>query len=251
MNYCILLLIKDTKISYNTDFQGSLIYTNTIKFEIEQIRVTSNIGFDTDSYILYAEESYLQFNSYNEIFNNTLTAVIIALSLHVQEDTVINITLNTGSAFIYCYPQSTFYLSLTCPIQYVSIKGNLDKEFQRGDKLNYSLIFHSNDMLISNHPIVHCIWNANSAFATTRPALVNKRFIAYNFSNDDEDNAICLCNTNKPKICHNKDSGPFYPGQTITFRFALANNTTKAIVNIIDQPDIACKHDRDKSTNTI
>ena len=247
MNYCILLLIKDTKISYNTDFQGSLIYTYMIKFEIEQIRVTSNIGFDAGSNILDAEESYLQFNSYNEIFNNTLTTVIMALSLHVQEDTVINITLNTGSAFIYCYPPSPFYPSLTCPIQYISIKGNLDKEFQRGDKLNYSLIFHSNDMLISNHPIVHCIWNANSAFATTRPALVNKRFIAYNFSNDDEDNAICLCNTNKP-ICHNKDSGPFYPGQTITFRFALANNTTKeAIVNTIDQPDIACKHDRDKS----
>ena len=102
-------------------------------------------------------------------------------------------------------------------------------------------------LMISNNDMMHCSWDSISAFSTTRPALVNKRFISYNF-NDDENDYICLCQKNKLNNCHNKDFGPSYPGQTIVFGFILADNNTKqALVNTMDQFDIACKHDADKS----
>ena len=259
-NHCILLFIKSTVISSNIHVGGPLIYTYLTKTEIEQVKVISNFGYTNNTYsnntyssFFEEENSYLQFENYNEFFNNTLTEVIITLmSIHVQEGAAINFTLNTfiigfHMALDSPYVPQSFDI-MSCPIQYISKKGNLDKEFQRGDKLNYSIIFKDNNIsIISNHNMMHCTWDSNSAFSTTRPALVNKRFIAYNFS-DDQQNYICLCYKNKQKHCHDKDFGPSYPGQTITFGFILAENDTKqALVNSMDRSDIACKHEADKS----
>ena len=249
LDYCIFLLIKNTIMSSNKLFKGSLMYTYMTKTEIEQITIISNFG--THSSFFEAEHSYLQFDGYNEISNNTLIVAIGALSIHVQEDTVINFTLNTLIIGFHMSSIQHFHQSKViapCPIQYISKKGNLDKEFQKGYKLNFSIAFNNNNMSeISNNNMMHCSWDSNSAFSTTRPALVNKRFISYNFGNDEHD-YICLCHTKKPKNCHDKDFGPLYPGQTIMFGFILAKNDTKqALVNTMDQSDIACKLDPDKS----
>ena len=247
LDYCILLLIKNTIISSNTHFKGPLIYAYMTITKIEQIMVISNVGVGTQNSFFEVEEGYLQFNNYNEIFNNTLrTAIRAALSIHVQEDAVINSTSNTLLALILCIPQSGVITS--CPIQYISKKGNLDEEFQRGDKLNYSIIFNNdNTSVVSNNNMMHCSWDSNLAFSTTRPALVNKRFISYNFS-DNKHDYLCLCHTNKSKNCYDKDFGPSYPGQTITFGFILAENDTKqALVSTMDLSDIECKLDADKS----
>ena len=249
--YCIWLLIKNTIISSNTRFEGSLIYTYTTKTEIEQIKIISNYGYGKHTSFFEAEDSYLQFDGYNEIFNNTLTKATAAFTIHVQEGAALNFTLNT--IIIGFYASLLRYLHeskviVPCPIQYISKKGNLDKEFQRGDKLNYSIIFNNNTItIISQSDMMHCSWDSNSAFLTTRPALVNNRFISYNFT-DDEHDQVCLCQKNEPNNCHNKDFGPSYPGQTIVFGFILAENNTKpALVNTMDRSDIACKHDADKS----
>ena len=240
-SYCILLLIKDTIISFNTQFQSSLMYSYKAKTEIEQITAISNVGVDSDSSIFNAEESYLQFGNYNEIFNNTLTdsEIITASLIHIQENTVINVTLNTVFAFMYSF---IIGFQITCPIQYISRNGNLDQEFQRGDKLNYSLIFHNNNMSwISNRHMIHCTWISNSAFLTTRPILAYRRFIAYNFSDEDDNYKTYLCDTNKQNNCHNEDYGPFYPGQTIKFDFVLADNTKKEVlVSTSDLSDFIC-----------
>ena len=253
--YCILLLIKNTIISSNTHFEGSLIYTYRTKTEIEQVKVVSNHGYHKYTNFFDAEDSYLQFDGYNEFFNNTLTTATEALSIYVQEGAALNFTLNTINFSFFTYISSLKYHYLSkiippCPIQYVSEKGNLDKEFQGSDRLNYSIIFNNNNIsLISNNDMMHCSWDSISAFSTTRPALVNKRFISYNFSDDEHEHIIfCLCQKNKPNNCRNKEFGPSYPGQTIAFGFILAENITKqALVNTMDRSDIACKHDPGKS----
>ena len=109
----------------------------------------SNIGY---SNIMEADRSYLQFNSYNEISNNTVFVAINAVSVHVQEHTIIILTSNT---FKLGFDTTTSTIILgemiffeVCPIQYVSNKGNLDKQFQRGDKLNYSIIFSNNNTYV-------------------------------------------------------------------------------------------------------
>ena len=45
---------------------------------------------------------------------------------------------------------------------------------------------------------MHCTWDSYSAFSATRPALVNKKYITYNYNNDKYDH-ICLCYKNKTK----------------------------------------------------
>ena len=258
LNYCTLVLIKNTTISYNIHFQSSFVFVYMTKVEIYRVNFISNIGtFDHcyDSIIFTAQESYLEFTGYNNFFNNTVSVAIHALSAHIQKESILNFTFNTFQYIIYTistFP-SIFQLDALklCPIQYVNKMGNLDKEFQRGDKLNYSVIINDNfTIALSISDIMHCTWDSYSAFSDTRPALVNKKFIAYNHSYDKHD-YICLCYKNKTKNCHNKDYGPSYPGQTLVFDFILAdidiNSTDEALLHTVDQSNITCKHDNDDS----
>ena len=244
--YCITLLIKNTTISFNTHFEWPLVYFYQIKAVIDQIKVTSNNGlFEADtSNIFTGEDSYLQFNGYNEISNNTVNVAITQLLVHLQEDTVINFIFNTVKYAIK--PKIHMMFMDACPIQYFSKKRNLDEEFQRGDKLNYSIIFNNNNMsAISNNDIMHCRWDSYSAFSISRPALVNRKFIAYNHS-VGEHRFICLCYDNKTN-CHDEDFGPYYPGQTIQLDFLLVESGTKVVlVNEISIFDVSCKHDKSK-----
>ena len=253
-----LLLIKNTQISSNMYFTTALVSAYQTKVEIDQVKVISNVGANNYCYtssIFKAGINYLQFQNYNEFFNNTVDIVTAAVSLHVQENSILNFTLNI-IFFNVIHTESTDALYLLtvlelCPIQYVNKKGNMDKEFQRGDTMNYSIIFNTNNMTaISNTAMMHCTWDSHSAFSTTRPALVNKKFVDYNFNNDEND-YICLCQKNKTKNCHNKDFGPLYPGQKVGFNFVLADHeikyTEKALISIIDQSDITCKYLNDKS----
>ena len=254
-NYCILLLIKNTTLSSNTYFEISLVYVYMTKADIEQMKVNSNYDISDTTYdsIFEMEESYLQFCKYNEFFNNTSPVGITALSIHVQKDATVNFTLNKMKVAILVLSLAQIIQSkiiADCSIQYISNQGNLDKPFQTDDhdKLNYSVIFSNNDVIkISNNDLMHCSWDSHSAFSTTRPALVNKRFVAYDYSNDTHQ-YICLCNKNKPKNCYNTDFGPSYPGQNIVFGFTLANDSNKqALLNTMDQSDIACTHEDDKT----
>ena len=258
LNYCdTLLLIKNTTLSFNTHFQQSLVFVYMTKVKIDQVKVISNIGTLDHCYnsaIFTAQESYLEFNGYNNFFNNTVSVAIHVFSAHLQEESVLNFSFNTFSYVIYVIltlPNIYHSNALnTCPIQYINKKGNLDKEFLRGDKLNYSVIIYDNDMIaVSNTDVMHCSWDSHSAFLVTRSALVNKKFISYNdiYKHDH----ICLCYKNKTKNCHNEDVGPSYPGQTIVFNFILddtdTNGTQEALVTTVDQLDITCKHINDES----
>ena len=252
-NYCILLLIKNTTLSSNMYYHISLIYAYMTKTEIEQMKVNSNHDISDGSFgsIFEMEESCLQFCKYNEFFNNTSPIVILALSIYVQEGATVNFTLNEMKVAIFV--PFLIYIGYSkniapCPIQYISNQGNLDKQFQRDDKLNYSVSFNNNDMIkVSNNNLMHCSWDSHSAFSTSRPALVNKRFVAYNHSNDPHEN-ICLCNKHKPKNCYNTDIEVSYPGQNIVFGFTLANDSIKqALLNTMDQSKIACAYEEDKS----
>ena len=251
--YCILLSIKNTTLSSNIHFQGSLIYTYRTKIDSQQMKVNSNyINPILYSFSIFEmDESYLQFGKYNEFYNNTSPTGINALSIHVQEGAAINFTANTMAMAFFVSSLASIYQSKViahCFIQYISKKGNLDNQFQSGDKLNYYVSFSNNNMKkVSNIDLMHCSWDSHSAFSTTRPTLVNKRFVAYNFSNDTHEH-ICLCNKYEPKNCYNKDFGPSYPGQNIVFGFTLANDRIKqALLNTMDHSDIVCTHEADKS----
>ena len=249
-HYCILLLIKNTTLSYNTQFERPLVYFYQTKVEINQINIISNTvtGFlEASSSVLMAEDSYLQFSGYNVVSNNTVNVAISSSLVYVQENTVINFTFNT---FKYAITGNTYPKDIKrCTIQYMSKRGNLDEEFHRGNRLNYSVVFNNNNMSsFSSFDMKHCSWDSHSAFSTSRPSVVNKKFIVYNYS-DDKHKFVCLCYDNKTN-CHDEDFGPYYPGQTILLDFLFVkefrSGTDGVLVNEIRTFDVSCKHDKGK-----
>ena len=134
LNYCTLLLIKNTTISYNTCFQESLVFVYMTKVVIDQVKFISNTGiFDYryhkshDSVIFTAHESYLEFNGYNNFFNNTVSVAIYVSPAHIQEHSMLNFTFNTFLYVIYTISAMLPLLDLNslklCPFQYVNEKG--------------------------------------------------------------------------------------------------------------------------------
>ena len=184
------------------------------KTEIEGMKVHSNYDISDSLFnsIFQMDESYLQFCKYNEFFNNTSPIVITASSIYVQEGATVNFTLNKMDEAIYVpFLDFTHYSKVIadCPIQYISNQGNLDKQFQRDDKLNYSVSFSNNDMIkVSNNDLLHCSWDSHSAFSTTRPALVNK---------DLQRTTIVMIHIN-------------------TFVYVISTNQKIAITQILDHP---------------
>ena len=144
--YYVSVLIKNTTISYNIQKRNHLIYVNyvTLTFEISII-INNTILDDTHqcSNIIEAPNSYITYNKYNEISNNSANFVIKALAIHVNENSILNISFNFLQFDCIIYSLEFEYVELqVCAIQYISERGNLDSEFQSGQTLNYSVSLH-------------------------------------------------------------------------------------------------------------
>ena len=146
-NRYVSLLIQNVTISSNQNSgQIEAIIANKVTLYIENTRFISN-SF-TDPYfcsIIIIKESYVQFSGYNEFSNNNAALAISTTTvLYLQENTVLNFTLNTFYHIILPDKPVTDIATdnvKMCIIQYISERGNLDDEFQQHHLLNYSIIF--------------------------------------------------------------------------------------------------------------
>ena len=126
----------------------------------------------------------MKFVKYNEISNNFADSTIRAPTIHICENSTLNLSANTLSHNVEILHRLKNSKEIeTCAIRYISERGNLDKEFQMGQKLNYSIIHNNvNDMyvlFISSIDLNHCEWDSTSAFLTSSPHNVNQRFNLY------------------------------------------------------------------------
>ena len=188
-------------------------------------------------------------DKYIEILNNSAGSGISALTIHIQENTTLKFTLNTFKRPALISFKQYFYTDTLkrCPFQYISKRGNLDKEFQMGTKLNYSITFTKNNMPgLSNAESSHCSWDSSSAFQTSRPFHVNQRFISTDNKLDKKsDKTVCLCNKEQ-QSCQIEEISFTYPGQNISFSFSLNSNYTFpriARISTKDDASFACKFD--------
>ena len=231
--YCVSVLIKNTTISSNIQKRDHLIhvYYVTLTFEISII-INNTILGETFQYnnIIEARNSYIKYNKYNEISNNFANYVIEALAIHINENSILNISFNFLR--FHCIIYSIQFAELeVCAIQYISERGNLDSEFQSGQTLNYSVIVYMNNMSeISKSNLKHCEWDSTSAFLTSSPIHVNQYFIQQNTSiRKQHKKDICLCNENVID-CYSEEMGPFYPGETVSMCFALISLYTNTVL---------------------
>ena len=246
-DYYVLMSIKDIIIT-NSSIRVSVIDIYKVKLHVANL-IISNILLPDHSTIIIAQQGYLIFYKYNEILNNSANSGISAPMIHVQENTILKFTLNTfKSPALHSLKQYLYTDTLKrCTIQYISKRGNLDKEFQMGTKLNYSIIFTKNNMPgLSNAKSSHCSWDSSSAFQSSRPLYVNQRFISIdNKFGKHIDKTVCLCN-NEQQSCQIEEISFIYPGQNISFSFSLNSNYTFpriARISTKDDASFACKFD--------
>ena len=137
-----------------------------------------------------------------------------------------------------------------CYFQYMSKRGNLDNDFVNGVPLNYSIVLN-NDSSIDylEQLMIHCYWLPGSAFNTTNPYDVYKKFVKKDFPLMHE-RIICHCVSKSYKDCRTHVLATIYPGQVITTIMAINPhylhklNKQSVILVEIDQdilPRAACK----------
>ena len=246
---CAYMLIKNTKILTNNHDKRDLIVLQNVILTLEEVRIINNTVY---YYIINAFSGCTCFISkYNEISNNYATSALEVIALYVYENSMLNITSNTFKFYFTGRPSRNYNGIDMCSIQYVSKQGNLDEEFHMGITINYSIIFHSNNMpAISNVDLEHCEWDAMSAFSTSSSLHVNHRFI-HNQHNNLSKYFISyrywwlyLCYDNNSLDYYTKEMGPFYPGETVSFGFILNSNITKmALLDRCQYSHIECKSD--------
>ena len=102
----------------------------------------------------------------------------------LEENTLLNFTSNLlGKALIKIeYPAYYTPNDLpSCPIQYVSYKDNVSKEFTSRKTLNFSLIFHGHlrftVKFILGKTLKDCDWLPESAFTASHPGMVSKQIL--------------------------------------------------------------------------
>ena len=246
--YCISVLLENTTISSNIQKHYYLIYVNayaTLTFESSIILNNNLFGaaFHYYNSIIHALNSYIKYNKYNEISNNSANYVIEAMAIHINENSILNISFNFLQFHCIIYSLQYYDVLEVCAIQYISERGNLDNEFQSGQKLNYSVIVHMNNMSeISNNNLRHCEWDSTSAFLTSSPLHVNKYFIQQNTTmRKRHKKDICLCSqSDHINIdCYSEELGPFYPGEAVSIYFALTFLHTTISVQLEKYQDLS------------
>ena len=237
----VSVVIKNCAVLFNKiDQLVFAITADKVALYIENIIIKSNIFHLHIGNIIGAKYSYVQFSGYNEISFNVAFMVILCPAIYLQENTVLDISQNTFSAFIHI-DQSVKDEIRKCAIQYISDRGNLDNEFQQGQKLNYSIVFSNNsirdtevlcDDKVLCDGLMHCTWDESSVFQSSIPLQVNQRFITMkNFKFKESKRPVCLCDRYGTQYCEKGEIGPFYPGQTISPKFS-TNNTFFARIEI-------------------
>ena len=244
-NYA-LILMKHTSLSNNIQRTNAIIQIQGTQLKLYSTVLSSNVVlYNQYGSIIEALNSYIEFENYNDISKNfAYFGITSNMVIHIQENTTVNLTSNNFYFLIYISSHNDFKM---CPFQYTSKRGNLDKWFQMGTHLQYSITFYHNSIVdIANSNLLHCSWDSTSALVTSRPLQVNQRFIHYEQSLYPESNkSICLCKSDQPYNCQKDEMGPIYPGQKVTFNFALFNRRTKlALITNMEGSNFTCKSDK-------
>ena len=177
--------------------------------------------------IIFVADIHSMVISHNNIdfSNNGINAFIFSnyygdsntnMFIVIEENSFINLTNNEGQSpmrgvTIGLKNKYNILDNLPCYFQYVSQKGNLDDEITSGKHLNFSIEIDK-DMSVY-YLMTHCRWLPGSAFLTSRPIDVNKRFVK-NFHLPPK--VLCVCINESGQDCYTDTLATVYPGQSIT-----------------------------------
>ena len=232
--YPLDILMKNVTISSLLGEGSQIMYSLGTKLQLIGPVIINSVSLINQS-IFEIINMKLYLHGYVEISNCTAISIIHSYTdtnLFINEGTLLNITSNKINGIMFDTKMISPRLDYPCFIQYLSNNNrSLDKEFQKGNKLNYSIIFNNNtaEMIYHHDRTIFCKWSPDAAFHEVEPKAVNKQFIQLiNQSSDlvmKDYQSLCLCNVsahkNKPN-CYADQLEGIYPGQTITIHFEIA-----------------------------
>ena len=258
-------------LSYGSRTVNSLVISNTIFSDITcisplvdllyvvlQLRsplIFTQVNISRDDPII-SVHSDVEFYNYIEFSNSITTGKIFIEHFKFMRDTEKYFTINENtlinvSSNIYKTPTTTddikFSFYPPCYFQFTSDRGNLDDEFKNGSPLNYSIVI-SNDSSADylEQAMIHCYWLPGSAFNTTSPYELYKRFVKTD-QPPTHGRLLCYCTNDSYQDCHTHVLATIYPGQVIRATLALnkhylhlTNGMIAKLDQNFDQPT-ACK----------
>jgi len=243
-------MLLQNSVIFSSLITKVIVDINQIKLNIATVNI--HMGSSFLSSMIHVYQTSVTFSGYVEISNVSTSYALKAPIMYVEENSVINFTSNNffqGLMFSKELSLKVDTLKIReCPIQYMSNRGNLDMKFQMGQKLNFTIVIKRNYIrVLFNVDLIHCSWDPSSTFFTSRPSVVNQRFIVADQIDETSVRSICLCNVNNKQDCHEDEIGPMYAGQNVLLSFSLNHNSTfpkKAHVQAITDPVAACKIDK-------
>ena len=252
------VLISNTTFSHINCLQSLIEVSDTLLQLIGPV-LFIQITIVQSNAVIFAHKSNILFQNYIEFyksefdegayfaFESNPLGVKENWFIMFRENTLVNISNNRYRPQSLLHEMNVLYP--LCYFQFTSERGNLDSDFANGAPLNYSIVINNDSSADYLHQVMtHCYWISKSAFTTTNPFDVYKRFIETNQPLTHE-RVICLCNNESNQDCHTDLLGTIYPGQIITRKMALSQHYLdtfySAIVKVeIDQlvlPRTTCK----------
>ena len=228
----VLVSFKNITISHLYVLRNALSFYH-INLTIEGLTVTDIMSH----FFIDITDGYLEFHKYVEIASSVMMVSFHTPEIYLKENVVMNFTSNQLLYVIFSRLQK--YPILSCPIQYISSKHNLDKRFLAHEQLNYSVILDRNYMLgLSNTNTKWCKWSSRAAFSQVTPLQVNERFVHFmNTTLSKREKIVCLCNSNITYNCSQEEIlEDAFPGEHISINLFLRHSKfTAVIVENIDE----------------
>ena len=233
-DYCPLnIAMTNVTISSLFGDNSQIIYSLGTKLELIGPVVLNSVTINQSIFGIVNVKLYLY--GYIEISNCTAKSIIHSYTdtnMFINEGTLLNITNNRINGIMFDTKKVFARLDHPCFIQYISNNNkSLDKEFQEGNKLKYSIIFVNNiaKMIYHLDRTIYCKWLPDAAFHEVEPKTVNEQFVhLINQSSDlvlKDRQSLCPCNVSIRKgqpNCYVDELERIYPGQTIVVYFELA-----------------------------
>ena len=235
----VFTLMKFKVTISNTTFTSS--FTNEINgllhMQITELQLQGAVVFyniSTKNALIRLKNSEITCSKYIEFVNVTGRTILEHthgisnykfIYIFVKEGTTINVTNSKYLTFaskgksLLVYGQRSYNYP-PCYFQYLNYA-----KVSHGD---FSIIFANNYenltlLAYKDLPLVHCSWLPQSAFNTTMPLEVNKKYIKYINKSGTFDmlpqhiraKTLCYCIDNNHYDCNKELLDPIYPGQTM------------------------------------
>ena len=249
-------LLKPNKISLSI-IKSNFMY-NKCSGSILQLSNATNVTFSGNKFcsnlvnksVIRCEKTPLQFEEYNEFFNNTASTIINLSQMYIglYRDTKISFLQNKASMSklkSVIEFEKMEVVRDNCLFQFFSNSDNLDEDFMNnnvGDKY-FNVTFSGNKnykSTIFGTQLNSCHWKRHSAFKKLSPGYVFKKVLHFNASNEEIVNngnvTFCHCEENTTNVdCIKDHFGPIYPGQNIPISLKLSKLSDLTSVPLVER----------------